>query len=68
MSTLLSPDDLRTLTGYRRAAEQRRKLDEYGIPYKKVGSRTIVLRDHISAWVEGRKIRQHVEPDLSMVR
>lgn len=65
---ILSAADLRDLTGYVRAAEQRRVLDEHGIPYKSIGSRTIVLSAHISAWVEGRPLRRSVEPDFSMVK
>lgn len=67
MSAIMSPAELRELTGYCRAAEQRRMLDENGIPYKPVGSRTIVMIDHVSAWVEGRPIRRMVEPDMSAI-
>lgn len=66
--SILSEVDLKKLTGYLRAAEQRRVLDEEGIPYKAVGKRTIVLEAHVAAWVEGRAIRRAVEPDFSMVR
>lgn len=65
---ILSPAELRELTGYSRADKQRRMLDDHGIPYKSIGSRTIVLASHIAAWVEGRPVRQSVEPDFSMVR
>jgi len=68
MSVILSQDELRTLTGYARAAEQRRVLDDHGIPYKTIGNRTIVLSAHIASWVEGRPVRTSVEPDFSMVR
>ena len=68
MSVILSPDELRGLTGYSRGAEQRRILDEIGIPYKTVGSRTIVISQHVAAWVEGRPVRQSVEPDFSFVK
>lgn len=67
MSAILSPNDLREITGYAQAAAQRRVLDEQGIPYKTVGSRTIVLEAHITAWIEGRPVRRTVEPDLSSV-
>lgn len=66
--TILTPADLKDLTGYVRPAEQRKVLDEQGIPYKAIGSRTIVLASHISAWIEGRPVRLSVEPDFSMVR
>lgn len=67
MSVIMSPAELQQLTGYCRAAEQRRILDETGIPYKTVGSRTIVLSDHVKAWVEGRPVRRLVEPDMSAI-
>jgi len=67
-SSILSQSDLKDLTGYARAAEQRRVLDDQGIPYKTIGSRTIVLASHVSAWIEGRPVRKSVEPDFSMVR
>lgn len=64
---ILSAADLRDLTGYARTAEQRRVLGQQGIPYKAIGNRTIVMSAHVSAWVEGRPVRQSVEPDFSMV-
>lgn len=68
MSAIMSPAELRELTGYCRAAEQRRMLDEHGIPYKAVGSRTIVSSHHVTAWIEGKRIIKSVEPDFSMVQ
>lgn len=67
MSAIMTPAELRELTGYCRSAEQRRMLDENGIPYKPIGSRTIVMIDHVSAWVEGRPIRRMVGPDMSAI-
>ena len=68
MTGLLSQDELRELTGYARAPEQRRILDEQGIPYKSIGSRTIVLHQHVAAWVEGRPVRRFSEPNLALVK
>lgn len=65
---ILSPAEIRDITGYSRPSEQRRVLNMHGIPYKAIGSRTIVLASHVSAWVEGRPVRQNVEPNLSLVR
>lgn len=65
MSAIMSPAELRELTGYSRAAEQRRILDEQGIPYKSLGSRTIVMIEHVTAWVEGRPIRRMVGPNFA---
>lgn len=67
MSAIMTPAELRDLTGYCRSTEQRRTLDEQGIPYKAIGSRTIVMSSHVTAWVEGRPIRRIVEPDFSSV-
>jgi len=68
MTGILSQNELRELTGYARAAEQRRVLDEQGIPYKSIGSRTIVLHQHVAAWVEGRPVRRIVEPNWALVK
>lgn len=67
MDPILSEDALRRLTGYARASEQRRVLDEEGIPYKIVRRQIIVLNSHVTAWMEGRPMRRHVEPNLSAV-
>ena len=67
MSAIMTPAELRELTGYCRSAEQRRMLDEQGIPYKAVGSRTIVMSGHVTAWVEGRPIRRMVEPNFDAI-
>ena len=68
MSEILSPAELKDLTGYARAAEQRRVLNEQGIPFKAVGTRTVVLSQHVVAWVEGRAIVRHAEPNFAAVR
>ncbi|CAJ47993.1 DUF4224 domain-containing protein [Bordetella avium] len=67
MAEFLTQDDLRELTGYSRAKEQRQMLDKEGIPYKALGGRTIVLASHISAWIEGRSVTRHSAPDMSMI-
>lgn len=68
MVTILPKADLVELTGYHLAAKQKNVLDQLGIPYKEVSGRPIVLSEHVTAWVEGRKIKKSVEPDFSMVR
>lgn len=68
MSVLLTAAELRELTGYTRGQEQRHALDVAGIPYKTIGSRTIVLSVHVQAWVEGRPITTSVKPNLSAVQ
>jgi hypothetical protein len=68
MSEILTPAELKDLTGYARATEQRRVLSEQGIPFKELGPRTIVLSRHVLAWVEGRAIVRHAEPNFSLIR
>lgn len=68
MSAIMTPAELRELTGYCRSAEQRRILDEQGIPYKTMGSRTIVMVQHVTAWVEGKPIRRSVEPNFAAIK
>ncbi len=63
----MSDAGLERLTGYKRTAEQRRELDEMGIPYKARGKRTIVLCEHVAAWVEGRPVRRHAEPNMAAI-
>jgi len=68
MTTILPQAELVELTGYKLASKQKTVLDDLGIPYKEVSGRPIVLAEHVASWVEGRAIRQSVEPDFSMVR
>ncbi|WP_241043708.1 DUF4224 domain-containing protein [Achromobacter xylosoxidans] len=67
MAEFLSPEDLRQLTGYSRPREQRQTLDEQGIPYKSIGNRTIVLSAHVAAWIEGKPMHRHSEPNMAAV-
>lgn len=67
MAEFLSSEDLRQLTGYSRAREQRQTLDDQGIPYKAIGNRTIVLSAHVAAWVEGKPMHRFSEPNMAAV-
>lgn len=65
---LLSDAELLALTGYKRAAEQRRQLDESGIPWKDMRGRTIVLKSHVEAWVLGKPMPRSAGPRMELVR
>ena len=52
----LPPPELLILTGYTRAGRQSRWLKEKAIPYRRDGSRMIVSRVHVLAWLEGRNV------------
>lgn len=67
MSEFAEDDDLFAITGYRRANEQRKVLDEEGIPYKPRGTKTLVLKIHVRAWFEGAPIRRHAEPNMGAI-
>lgn len=67
MSEFLTAAELRELTGYRAAGRQDTWLTEQGIPHRKVGGRTIVSRNHVRDWLEGKPSRQSVRPDFSMI-
>jgi hypothetical protein len=66
--SILSDTDLYRLTGFKRASCQRQVLREKGIPFQARGSETIVMEQHVEAWVLGKKIPKYAEPDLSAVK
>lgn len=55
-SEFLSSDELRELTDASRAGKQAAWLEENHVPYRHVGTRVLVSRMHIRAWLEGRAI------------
>lgn len=63
MSEFLTAAELRELTGYRAAGRQDAWLTEQGIPHRKVGGRTIVSRNHVRAWLEGRPVKTSTGPN-----
>jgi len=65
---ILTSIQLRDLTGYERRAEQRRVLDEAGIPWKELAGRTIVLTTHVEAWMTGKAIPRTAAPRMDLVR
>jgi hypothetical protein len=63
----LTPAELQTLTSFKPAAKQDAWLSERGIPHRRDGSRMIVCRVHVRAWVEGRTVVSSNGPDWSKV-
>ena len=64
----LDADALYDLTGWRRASDQARWLEERGIPHQVDGRRVIVYPHHVNAWVEGRPMASHAAPNWAAVR
>ena len=56
MSEYLSPGELHHLTAYAHAGKHATWLKEHAIPYRQDGSRVIVSREHVRAWLEGRTV------------
>jgi hypothetical protein len=63
----LAADELRTLTGCKPVAKQDAWLRDNGIPHRRDGSRLIVCRAHVRAWVEGRPVVSSNGPNWSAV-
>ena len=54
MTEYLPPKELHLLTGYARVSGQSKWLQEKAIPHRRDGSRLIVSRIHVRAWLEQR--------------
>ena len=63
----LAADELRALTGYKPAGKQEGWLKARGIPNRRDGSRIIVSRRHVLAWLEGRAVVSSNGPNWSAV-
>lgn len=63
----LDRDDLRRLTGAARANAQAAWLKAEGIPFKREGSRVIVVWLHVHAWLEGRPVVSSNGPNWAAV-
>jgi len=68
MSEYLSPQELHTLTGYARSAQQAAWLKFRSIPYKQDGSRIIVSREHVRAWLEGKPVLARSGMNVAAIR
>ena len=68
MSEYLSPQELHTLTGYARSAQQAAWLKFRSIPHKQDGSRIIVSREHVRAWLEGKPVLSRSGMNVAAIR
>jgi hypothetical protein len=64
----LDAAELRSLTGFQRAAEQEAWLTERGVPCRRDGRRMIVSRLHTRLWLEGRPVVSSSGPNWAAVR
>lgn len=53
-SELLSPVEVRQLTGKATREGQCTKLAEFGLPFRRDGKRVLVSRIHMRDWLEGK--------------
>lgn len=65
---LLSPSEIRTLTGTANLDEQERVLTTDGIPYRRRGKRILVSRFHTREWLAGRTVTPSRGVNLSLVK
>lgn len=64
---LLTPSELRELTGCARRSDQAEWLSLNGIPFRLDGVRLLVSKAHAEAWLGGVVVVSR-EPDLSGVK
>lgn len=68
MTEYLSTQELHALTGYARSAQQAAWLKFRGIPHKPDGTRIIVSREHVRAWIEGRPVLARSGMNVAAIR
>lgn len=54
MTEYLTAEELQQLTGYTQHGKQAAWLKAKGIPHQVDGSRVIISREHVRAWLEGK--------------
>lgn len=64
----LSIEEIRSLTGCARRADQEAWLSSHGVPFRKDGERILIARSNAERWLSGQNIPQMAEPNLSAVR
>jgi hypothetical protein len=65
----LTPEELKTLTGYELAAWQRRWLDSHGYKYERAANgRPVVLRAYAESRLSGTVQEQGWKPNLEAIR
>lgn len=65
---LLTPAEVKSLTGSANADEQERILQQDGIPYRRRGKRILVSRFHTREWLAGRTVTPSRGVNLSLVK
>ena len=67
MTEYLNGPELHQLTGYARSGQQAGWLKARGIPHRQDGSRVIVSRVHVQAWLEGKHTISSSGPNWAKV-
>ena len=65
---LLSPSEVRDLTGTSNPDEQERVLTQDGIPYRRRDKRILVSRFHTREWLAGRTVTPSRGVNLALVK
>jgi len=65
---LLSPSEVKALTGAANVDEQERVLKADGIPYRRRDKRILVSRFHTREWLAGRVVRPSTGVNLALVK
>ncbi|BEP34276.1 hypothetical protein GmRootV59_12500 [Variovorax sp. V59] len=65
---LLTPSEVRALTGAASPDEQERILKADGIPYRRRDKRILVSRFHTREWLAGRVVRPSTGVNLALVK
>ncbi len=64
----LSNSEIRALAGCNVRDSQAQKLDEIGVPYKRIGARILISRAHVRQWLLGETLRRSVGVNMDAVR
>jgi hypothetical protein len=65
---LLSPSEVKALTGSANLDEQERVLTQDGIPYRRRDRRILVSRFHTREWLAGRTVTPSRGVNLALVK
>lgn len=65
---LLTPREVRDLTGAGKPDEQERVLSMDGIPYRRRGERILVSRFHTREWLAGSVVRPSTGVNFALVK
>ena len=65
---LLSPSEIKSLTGTANIDAQDRILTEDGIPHRRRGKRILVSRFHTREWLAGRAVTPSRGVNLALVK